>query len=98
MLLCNLWAEFEYLGNDYYLSTIMDTLCTFWFLFGSIWSSPDKVMRETNSIMQHVWLIFTGQIKQNKKKPVFVVVNTSFGYPAKYLRNFQIFPRTLVNI
>ena len=98
VVLRNLWAEFQYLRNDCYVSTIMDTLCTFWFLFGSIWSRPDKVIRETNSIMQHIWLIFTGQIRRNKKKPVFVVVCIPFGYPDKYFHNFRIFSQTLVNI
>jgi hypothetical protein len=67
-------------------------------LFGSIWSRPDGVIRKTNSVMQHVWLTLTGQIRKNRKKPVFVVVYIYFSYLDKYFHNFMIFPQTLVNI
>jgi hypothetical protein len=55
-------------------------------------------MRETNSVMQQSWLTFTGQIRQNKKKPVFVVVCTPFSYLDEFFRDFGIFPWTLANI
>jgi hypothetical protein len=83
-VLWNLQAEFEYLQNENYVSRILDFLRVFWFLFGSIWSRPDEVIRETNSVMQHIWLTLTGQIRRNEKKPVFVVV----WIPFSYLDNF----------
>jgi hypothetical protein len=48
--------------------------------------------------MQHIWLTLTGQIRQNKKKPVFVIVCTPFIYLGEFFHDFRIFPQTLVNI
>jgi hypothetical protein len=48
--------------------------------------------------MQHIWLTLTGQIRQNEKKPVFVVVCTPFSYLEEFFHDFRIFPQTLVNI
>jgi hypothetical protein len=95
---CNLRAEFEYLCNENYVSRILDSLPVFWSLFGSIWSRPEKVIRETNSVMQHIWLVLTGQIRQNEKKPVFMTVCTPFSYFDEFFHDFRIFPQTLVNI
>ena len=39
------------LCNENYVSWILGSLCIMWFLFGSIWSRPDKVIRETNFFM-----------------------------------------------
>ena len=39
--LCYFWAEFEFSHNTDYVSRIPDFPCTFWSLFGSIWSRPD---------------------------------------------------------
>jgi hypothetical protein len=61
-------------------------------------SRPDEVIRETNSVMQHVWLTLTEQIRRNEKKPVFVVVFIPFSYLGEYFHNFRIFIQTLVNI
>jgi hypothetical protein len=86
------------LHNEYYVSAIMDTLCTFWFLFGSIWLTPEEVIRETNSIMQPIQLTITEQIRTNRKKPVFVIVCIPFSYLDEFFHDFRIFPQTLVNI
>ena len=95
---CNLRAEFECLHNGNYVSRILDSLRVFWSLFGSIWSRPDEDIGETNSVMQHIWLTLTGQIRQNEKKPVFVVVCTPFSYLDEFFHDFRTFPQTLVNI
>jgi hypothetical protein len=55
-------------------------------------------MRETNPVMQHIWLTLTGQIRLNEENPVFVVVYTPFSYSDESFHDFRIFLRTLVNI
>jgi hypothetical protein len=97
-VLCNFRAEFEHLRNKDYVIRILNFLCILWSLFGSIWSRPDEVIGETNSVMQHIWLTLTGQIRRNGKKPVFVVVCVPFSYLDKYFHDFRIFAQTLVNI
>jgi hypothetical protein len=76
----------------------MDILCTFWSLFGSIWLTPEEVIRETNYIKQPIQLVITEQIRQNMKKPVFVVVFIPFSYLPEFFHNFRNFSWTLVNI
>jgi hypothetical protein len=73
-------------------------LCILWSLFGSIWSRADEVIGETNSVIQFIWLILTGQIRQNGKKPVFVVVCIPSSYHDKFFHDFRILLQTLVNI
>jgi hypothetical protein len=48
--------------------------------------------------MQHIWLTLTRQIRQNEKKPVFVVVCTHFSYLDEFFHDFRINPQTLGNI
>ena len=97
-VLCNFKAEFEHLHNENNVIKILNSLCILWSLFGSIWSRPDEVIRETNSVMQHIWLTLTGQIRRNEKKPVFVVVCIPSSYHDKFFHDFRILLQTLVNI
>jgi hypothetical protein len=76
----------------------MDTLCTFWSLFGSIWLTPEEVITEMNSIKQPIQLTIMEQIRQNGKKPVFVVVLIPFSYLDEFFHDFRIFLQVLVNI
>jgi hypothetical protein len=59
---------------------------------------PEEAIRETNSVMQQNWLIFTGQIRQNGKKPVFVAVRLPSSYLDNFFHDFGIFLQTLMNI
>jgi hypothetical protein len=59
---------------------------------------PEEAIRETNSVMQQNWLTFMGQIGQNRKKPVFVVVCLPSSYLDKFFHDFGIFFQTLMNI
>jgi hypothetical protein len=77
---------------------ILNPLCILWSLFGSIWSRPEEVIRETKSVIEQIQLSFTGQIKQNMKKPVFLVVCIPSSYPDKNFHDFRNFLQTLANI
>jgi hypothetical protein len=59
---------------------------------------PDEVIEQTNSDIEQIQLSFTGQIGQNTKKPVFLVVRIPSSYIHKFFHDLRIFAQTLVNI
>jgi hypothetical protein len=73
-ILHHLWAEFEYVHNQCYVSKILQLLLTLWLLFGLIWLRPDKVIIGTNFIIWQIGLTFTRWLSRNEENAVFVEV------------------------